>query len=237
LWFLLSGLLLFAVVYSASRKGFLGLLLFIGLWLWFSYRQRLFSKLRYLLFMALALLAAYALMDSVWDSTRLGQRLQYTVYEEELSLGLKRTTYYQEAFVLFLTNPVAGVGLGNFQIFSVFGSYSHSEYAEALSTTGLVGGFLYFAIYAVFWFRLRRIQSLANRDERVNSDLGVFKAFVITLLTLAISRINYQSILTMFALAGIIGYAYALEQSLSRSRQTVRDRLRQRRQPALFFPK
>jgi O-antigen ligase len=208
-------LLAFGIILSGSRKGFVGLLLMIAAWLWFCFRQSLFSRPHHPLLALSALFGTYLLVDSVCESTYLGSRLQLTLQDDTI-LGRARTQMYREAVRLFLANPLAGVGFGNFKTYSWFQMYSHSEYMEALSTTGAVGSALYFVIYPVLWRRLRRIEA-SNLGSDVTHEVGLYKAFVITQLVLALGRINYQSILTMVIMGGVIGHAFALEQDLSLS--------------------
>jgi len=211
-------LLAFGIILSGSRKGFVGLLLMIAAWLWFCFRQSLFSRPLYPLLALSALFGTYLLVDSVWESTYLGARLQLTLQDETI-LGRARTQMYREAVDLFLAHPLAGVGFGNFKTYSWFQMYSHSDYMEALSTTGAIGSALYFVIYPVLWRRLRRIEA-SNLGSDVTHEVGLYKAFVITQLVLALGRINYQSILTMVIMSGVIGHAFALEQDLSLSSES-----------------
>lgn len=204
---LLIAPLTLVVVYSGSRKAFLGLLFFALAWLWFCYRRQLLQRPGTIVLILTVLAGLYLLTDYAYTSTPMGVRLQASI--EEGGLDAKREAMYQEGLLLFLENPVAGVGLGNFTAYSWFQTYSHSDYMEALSTTGIVGSALYFSIYPLLWRRLSRIKRGGSAGV-VQYHVGLFQAFILTLLVLAIGRINFQSILTWVALAGIIGYACAL---------------------------
>lgn len=205
----LMGFLSLGIVYSGSRKAFLGALAFLVLWLWFCYRWQVFGNLRNVVFILLILGGSYWLADYALAKTIMGVRLEMAI--DDGGLGVKRTGMYLEGWELFKRNPMAGVGLGNFTAYSIYRTYSHSDYMEALSTTGIFGTLLYFSIYPVLWKRLTRLQNRVDIEPKTGYHVGLFKAFILTLLMLAIGRINFQSILNWVALAGIIGYAWSYE--------------------------
>jgi O-antigen ligase len=206
----LIGMLTFGIVYSGSRKAFLVLIAFILLWLWFCYRREVFGKLRNFLLVVFLLGSLYFIANYALSSTVMGYRIQASINAG--GLGDVRTGMYLEGWEFFRMNPIAGVGLGNFKAYSIYGSYSHSDFMEALSTTGIVGFLLYFAIYPIIWKRLTRLQKVST-DSEVHYHAELFKAFILVLLALAFTRINFESIITWEALAGIIGYTWALDRA------------------------
>jgi len=198
----------FAIVFSGSRKAFIGLLVFLGLWLWFCYGKYLFSRVYVAPLIVLVFVGSYFLTDYVWSSTILGVRFAIS-FESDSFLGPARSWFYKEGIGFFMENPLAGIGLGNFASYSQLGTYSHSDYMEVLATTGLVGTVLYFPIYAILWSRMLRLSKKITPN--VAYQLGVIKAFVLVLLVLAVGRINSQSLMTMYMLAGISGYTFFIE--------------------------
>jgi O-antigen ligase len=199
------------IVYSGSRKAFLGLLAFVLLWLWFCYRREASGRLRSAWLVALVLTGAYLLTNYALTETRLGRRLDEA--REVGGLNETRTGMYRAGWDLFIKNPIAGVGLANFSTVTEYGAYSHSDYIEVLSTTGLLGALFYFPIYLILWKRLVRLQTNAYISAEARYHAGLFKVFVITNLLLAIGRINSQSVPAWVALASIIGYTHVLEKS------------------------
>ena len=152
-----------AVVLSGSRKGIGGLVLFHLFWLWFCYRHVLARRILVLLGVLLVFTIGGVLVTVLAMNTRLGARLEqvWTGYSDSGisgSLGQSRSELYREAFVMVGENPLMGVGLGHFRIRSRFLKASHSEYAEVISTTGVVGAFIYFGWYVVLWRRTGRIR-------------------------------------------------------------------------------
>ena len=55
-------------------------------------------------------------------------------------------------------NPVLGVGLGNFQLYSVLDQYAHNNYVELLADTGFVGAILYYGIYVCIILKLFKLR-------------------------------------------------------------------------------
>ncbi len=78
-----------------------------------------------------------------------------------------RYTMYVEGIKMFLTHPIAGVGLGHFVVYFAPGLYSHSDYIEPLATTGGVGFLLYESFYVFLILRIRRVLRVErDADER-----------------------------------------------------------------------
>lgn len=62
------------------------------------------------------------------------------------------------AVELWMAHPLFGVGLGGFREAGQSLLAAHSGFGETLAETGVVGLLLYYSVYAVVWFRLRRIR-------------------------------------------------------------------------------
>jgi len=200
--------LAFSLVSSASRKSFLGLVGFIMLWLLFCYGRQFFRRPGAAM-MAIVVLAGTAYFSSyVMRATRLGARLEQT--EEVGGLDKTRIGMYELGWELFTQYPIAGVGLAGFATFHPLGEYSHSDYIETLSTTGIVGFVLYFLIYFVLWMRLRRIGKRAT-NPTLRYQVGVLKAVLVTMLLLSIGVTHFLSLYSWYLLASIIGFTYALD--------------------------
>jgi O-antigen ligase len=211
--------LTFVIVFSGSRKAFLGLLLFWVVWGWFCYRHTFLKHPARILFALAFLLAVYFLVDYVWESTYMGYRLQVTFAGQNF-FGDARTTMYEEGWKLFYENPIAGIGMGNYRVYSSLDAYSHSDYMEVLASTGVVGFLLYFSIYFVLIKRLLQLRKM-NISEAAIYKFGVLLAYLIVLLTVATGRINSQSIIIMFTLAAAIGYTYEFEHRTRRRGTSV----------------
>jgi len=195
------------IIYSASRKGFLGVLAFMLLWFYFCQGKR-FSKKPIRVFIILLILSglAYFITDYVTSKTYLGIRFNNLwSYSNRLRIEL-----YQEGFDIIRKYPMFGVGLNQFRTFSSSGVYSHSDYIEVATNTGIIGFVFYFSIYVVLWLRLNRIKRMTN-DPYFLYIIGFFKAAIITILLVAFGRPNITSKLTWLFLASAIGYSWSIE--------------------------
>lgn len=219
--YLLTIFFAFAIVYSVSQKSFLGLIVLVFTWVWFCFRKRVTRKSNFLL---LILIVGFLLTLTYFtiNKTYLGVRLQSSLVGEESSLQ-DRIILYQEGWTMFLSNPLTGVGIANFIIHSALHYYAHSDYMEVLSTTGIVGFLLYFPIFPVLWRRINRIQQ-RSRNPVVIYEMGLFKAFIVTLLFIAFGRPNFIDINAMFILASLIGYSFYLEGSLNQHKPVTRQK-------------
>jgi O-antigen ligase len=209
-----------AIVWSGSRKAFLGVFAFVFFWIIFCQTKKITkSGLKAYVLLMLLFTGAYFATDYVISNTFLGKRL------EQISRNEKRVELYKEGFTIIKKNPVFGVGLDNFRTISRYGLFSHSDYIEVASATGLVGFFLYFSIFWILWRRLGKIKRRA-RDPDLLYFIGLAKASIIVILLLALGRVNMNSKLTWIFLAGIIGYSWSVQKYMRASeRNAIRNSL------------
>ena len=207
------------ILYSGSRKGFLSLLVFIFLW-WLFCRERraAANPLKGMLILFLLLGGIYLCVDYVISDTYLGQRLQ----DLDNSGDENRLQMYKDGFEMIVSHPIFGVGLNNYKVFSTSGLYSHSDYIEVASNTGLIGFILYFSIYFIVWSRLNQLKRLTC-DPQISYTVGLFKASIITMLLVGFGRPNINSKLTWIFLASAIGYSWATRRFLLRAIYTMRN--------------
>lgn len=210
--FLIGVFVFFAVgiVLSGSRKGFSSLLVLIFAWLWFCYSKYLIRRPVYLILIIVVLLGTWYFTDYIINNTFLGLRI--LLVWRDPGQNTVRFTLYQEAFKVFLSYPLAGVGLNNFQLFSSSGMYAHSDYGEVLAGTGVFGVFFYFSMYVALWLRLNRIERRIVLPE-VFYSVGVFKAAIVSILVIGLGQPNFNGIFKMFFFANIIGCAIFLEKN------------------------
>jgi O-antigen ligase len=203
--------LMLALLSSASRKSFISLLLFGLLWLWFCYLRQRSRNISTLLVLGCLFAVGYFVTGYVLQNSRLGLRLENTGADGG---DQARLSMYEALPVLLKKNLLAGVGLGNFGTHanSITGSYaySHSDYVEVLTTTGLVGALLYFPIYIVWWRRLVRI-SQATGDPEVRYHAQVFQAILLTMLFLGLGIPHFMQTEQWYWMAALIGCTYAWE--------------------------
>ena len=198
------------IVLSGSRKTFFAVFVFFLLWLWFCYKEKFLNNIFAQIFTVVTAIALYYSFIFVLENTFLGERL-ITVMLSDKYLGYERNDMYLEGIDMFLKYPVTGVGLQNFAKYSKWGYYSHSDYIEVASTTGIIGFILYFSIYIVL---LKRINYLKKHisDEETRYTINVLQVFIITMLILGLGRPNFLEIASCYPLAATIGYTFYLEQ-------------------------
>ena len=210
------GMAVIGVTYSASRKGFLGVLAFMLLWFYFCQGRR-FTEKPIRVFMIFLLLSglAYFSVDYAMSHTYLGKRYERLVkFGRFMEYGEhSRIQMYRDGLEMIKEKPICGVGLDQFRVLSSSGLYSHSDYIEVAANTGIVGFVLYFSIFVVLWLRLNRIKRMTN-DPHLLYIIGFFKAAIITILLVAFGRPNIASKLTWVFLAGAIGYSWSIEHVL-----------------------
>lgn len=150
-------------VLSASRRGFIVLLMFLFLSITFGViplKSNTHSKRRlflYILLILVLLLAALFIRDYVIENTILGARLS-----GQFNGGDAARDYYQSfALSQFLSHPLLGIGLGGIQY--NIGMYSHSMYYEILACTGVVCS----AIFFVALLRIGRCFTRVIRYRKV----------------------------------------------------------------------
>ena len=150
-YFALSCLFLFAIIVTESRGGFLGLVA-TGVYCWWKSNRKILSAtiVAFLILLALAFAPA-----SYWDEVR--SIFHETEKENPHGTGAARLFKWRAAWIIFLDNPVFGVGQGNYRWNVVFyedkiglfhersmaGREAHSLYFTLLPELGLVGTFLF----------------------------------------------------------------------------------------------
>ncbi|MCX5672492.1 MAG: O-antigen ligase family protein [Planctomycetota bacterium] len=204
-----------ATVLSGSRKALVGFAVFYVLWLWFCYRRDALRR-PVVMAMALGLLLVGALLTVQFAREMpVGQRFQETwdafTGKRMGGGGLNRLELYRVAWGLLLKNPVVGVGMDNFRVYSG-GSVAHSEYAEIAADTGLVGFVLYFAIFVVLWRRCGRIIK-EHPDPVAVRVAGLARALLIVVMILNLGRYNYTDKPAWIVFGSLIGYTSAVWQS------------------------
>ena len=211
-----------SIVYSGSRKGILSILIFVFMW-WIYCQRKKLPKHPLMIYLALLLLLAgiYFSVDFVLSKTYLGKRFG----ENDVARGSNaRLSLYMESLEVISKYPVFGVGINNFKTFSSSGLYSHSDYMEVATSTGIVGFILYFSTYIILWRRLNRIKAMTN-DDHLLYRIGVIKAAIITILCIAAGRVNLSSKMTWIYLACAIGYSWSLESLLKRNLLNYKDHM------------
>lgn len=196
------------IVLSGSRKSFIALILFTLTWLFFQYKSCFFRHIRRVILIGIMLLVFYYGVTAIMEHTVLGRRFHNTMRDPRFDSS--RYSLYKKGWNIFLNNPVAGVGLGGFMVASGTGTFSHSDYIEVLSTSGLVGFFVYFSIYPVLWYRLRKVERQYPRVKGQKRIIDLYKAIVLTLLFLGMGTPNFMSPFHWIIIGAIAGHSLTM---------------------------
>ena len=208
------GVLGVLVVLTGSRFGFGGYVLFIGLWAWFCYRDKMLRNpgvfLAVLLILVLAGGGIYFLASRALIGERLGQTFDWMFRGGDPEAGGSiRVEVHRLALRLLMERPLFGVGLHNFRAYSWGGMASHSDYTEIFTGTGFLGGFLHLSIYLVLWLRAGKIMRHTS-DLTTKQTCGLIRAFEITFLALGFGAPNFSSKFAWILMALFIGYTTAV---------------------------
>jgi O-antigen ligase len=198
-----------AILLSGSRKAILGLALFYVLWPLFCFRKGGTRARRMAIILAVVVsvlvgLAIYMLASELPVAKRFEETYTAIMTGSVQSGGMDRLQLMRLAWNAFLSNPLVGLGLNNFVVFSR-GTAAHSEYAEVLADTGLIGFVLYFSIYLVMWRRAGKIAKYCPDPVAVRVARLV-RVFLIVVMALNLGRYNYTDKPFWILMGSFAGY-------------------------------
>lgn len=180
-------LLTYNIVMTGSRKSFFvatGMLMIWGYSMIGSVMKNGSKKQKVLvwIFVAIAVLAFIRFFNDFVTNTELFSRMKTMKNEDSND---SRVGMYLAAFEIFKKHPFWGAGLDQYQFLSGFGLYSHSTYAEMISSFGFFGSWLYIApfLYALYQSTVFALRS--DKGFRAKLVLG----FVIVEFFLGIGQI------------------------------------------------
>ncbi len=196
----------YCILQTGSRKALIAATLFIVLWMIFMSRlvnseASLFDNDRKYFYNTIAIVIAIVIL--IFGIPFISSSYAFRKIlsgGDETSDGY-RILLYKEAWGLFKSYPVFGVGYGLFQPLSSIGRFSHSTYAEMLSCCGLYGVLMYFAPYFSIAKNLKRCYTLGDNSELKMKSMTFFLYFVIVLF-LGIGMIHFynEKFMVMFGI-------------------------------------
>jgi len=124
-----------------------------------------------------------------------------------------RSGMYIEALKFFYDNPLFGIGFNHYRLLSIYQSYSHSTYAEILSTTGLIGSIIYFIPYLIIIYNL---YSIYKKQKATVASLKSIQFLVLmfVMLVLGTGVIHFYNIRDNIMFALMISFYYIEELKL-----------------------
>lgn len=192
-------LLTYVTILTGSRKSLLSVLLILVFWIIFVLFPdmkdvKLAVKLRVIISLLLVIIVSYLLIYPFFKESVLFSRMS-DLFQ---SGSDEREGMYSEALRLFKTSPIVGVGFNNYRVLSVYGTYSHSTYAEALACVGIVGSLLYFIPYAIIARNFLKIIK-AKYNGADFSKAKIMISLFATLLFLGIGIIHFYEMTSIIS--------------------------------------
>jgi O-antigen ligase len=193
--FLAGTILSYQIIISGSRKGIIGVFLILLLqYAFFALKNRkkvTFKRSVGGLIAISILLSGFGYFVAISDS---GSRMRNMMLFFKGENPVKERSITNRAFLAdigfkrFLENPIIGTGLSSFAdtklgigVYSrSIGTYSHSNMIEILVSSGVIGFFLYYAIYFTCFLQLS-LKFKSNIDEK-NRHLLYFSTTSVAVL-------------------------------------------------------
>ena len=144
-------LLFYLIIQTGSRKATIGLIGVFVMWLLFAFRAKMSQVRRSVKWMSLLIMiAAVSVIVTRYGSKFLNASDTILRRMEDLESTegswTVRLDLVLDALKVFIRNPVFGVGLNNYRLYSAYAMYSHNTYAEVLACTGMIGGVIFFGL-------------------------------------------------------------------------------------------
>ncbi|HJQ22786.1 MAG TPA: O-antigen ligase family protein [Blastocatellia bacterium] len=151
-FFLIAGLLAFAVIVSFSRGGFLGLIAIGGVLMWKAGRGRRFVTV------CAGVVIAGAFVVSM--PSGYGDRIFTILHtnEDRTHSAQERQELLTRGLDVIAHHPIIGVGAGNYGIYSLRNLVAHNSYVEVAAELGLAGFAAYLVLLLAPLRSLRRIE-------------------------------------------------------------------------------
>ncbi|MEM4997258.1 O-antigen ligase family protein [Priestia sp. SB1] len=209
-------LLLYVCLLTGSRKSFISVIAIFVYWFAFVIFRDIKSlkfpdKIKGLLSILLVIFLGYQLLVPLFEGSVLIQRL--TLLFENGSDT--REGMYNEAFTFFKQSPLVGLGFNNFRAVSMFGTYSHSTYSEALACTGIIGCILYFIPYLKLLFNYFGLILSRRLDTELLKQSKIMMGFLGILLFLGIGVIHFYELTSSIAFGMVIAFLYTTRKKLN----------------------
>ena len=227
----LIGLLLYSIVLTGSRKSFLAAVALVFLWFILVFPRRFrASELKWKLVYSAWILSIVLLGAALFLPIFLHSVLFFRLTEE---LGAQsdqvRISMYQMSAEFFASSPLVGIGFNQFRVLSPWRTYSHSTYAEIISSTGIIGTILYFIPYCWIIYKLIYVYLLRRKSE-VGTQALMYLVLMIVMLLLGAGVIHFYSITDNIMFALMISFCAQSLTDIKKERAQVS---RKREEPRL----
>ena len=206
---LLLSLFLYTIILTGSRKSFIVSLLLIILWFiivfkdyWKNYSTR--KKIISILLLLVSVIIVMRAINPIFEESALFWKLTEKGYR--ISSDPTRSGMYKEAFKFFKNSPLFGIGFKQYEKLSIYHTYSHSTYAEIISTTGIIGTVIYFSSYVVIIYNLFW---LYRKRKGLTSIIALqYLILIFAMLVLGAGVIHFYDISSHIMFALMISFYY-----------------------------
>ncbi|MBI4753151.1 O-antigen ligase family protein [Candidatus Desantisbacteria bacterium] len=163
LLFILFFAMIMSCILTFSRGGFLGL---IGIMAFIILKSQ--KKLLLLIIIGMFATVAIFFMPSQYN-----ERIKSILSYEQDSTAMQRVYAWQAGYKMFLSNPLTGVGVGNFKDLSI--QYNpkmpdkitaHNSFVQVVAECGLPGIIIFLALFITTGRELLRLRQFAQKSHK-----------------------------------------------------------------------
>ena len=184
----LSSIILFLI---SSRASFLSLFIILLTFLFYNTKTIVSNFIYFFKFLTPAFIVSYFIITPFFNVTSKLSTLS-VVNESTLS----RIEFYKEALYSIAKNPILGVGLGNWKIFSIDAHkelikgyiipyHAHNDFLQVATESGLFGAASYILFFIFLFFILYKAKNIDN-------SILVKTSFILTILVYLIdANLNF----------------------------------------------
>lgn len=203
IYIFISFFLILAIVQTGTRQAIIGTYFLLFLYILYCYlptlpenKNRTIKRIFVPLLLILLLYISYIYL---LDMTILGERINSTGY-----LGdERRIGYYKYAWEMFNEYPFFGLGLNGFAFYT--GMYSHSTYAELMSSTGIIGTLLYMSVFIILLQKARKLKKICV--TAIDKNQARFcQVILLFFLLIGVSTVHFYELFSYILLGVLSGY-------------------------------
>ena len=194
-----------AMLGSGSRGSALAAFAAVMAYFTMEYARNIRANLKVILPVAVLIIALPIITIKLFPNSPLSERLLAAFQHGGESSAQTRISMYKQAWGLFLSHPVFGVGFGTYYFYSGRYAYTHTAFMELLACTGLLGFILYYALLLSLWRRLTRLMRAYRGHPQMRKWLNGSRAAIIGILAngaFAVSHYDKMATILIAVMAG-----------------------------------
>ncbi len=188
------------MLFTGSRKGLLIPLVFMFVFVVLNNKNKVFKRL---IFIGLVLLIIFVMIFMIPELYfALGRRVQWfydTLFDSDNRVyfsDVLRLQLRKDALNMFFKSPIIGLGVNSFA--AQYGVYSHNNYTEILSATGVIGFILYYWISICNFYKLFKAKEL-NMSIKKYRDFAL--SLIIALFVYDWGAVTYNTLKSILGIA------------------------------------